>query len=243
MRDPICTAPPADPTLAVTALRYAAGDMTPADAEAFEARLADDQPARDALAEAVRLSAAASGLPSPTPDPLVRVAVAERLNPTWVTRVFPRRPYRGHPAAWASLGGAVAAVMTLAVVVNLNTDPGNPRVVGTAPSQGSHAAAAGLDDAVFPPTDANTATRVQPLPLPPHPNLNPMGMDPQPGAGSVAGPTVMPNPMTMPVPVPITPATQPAANTKPAANSIAECPCEPEPKAEPNIGGQIMSRL
>jgi hypothetical protein len=68
-------------------------------------------------------------------------------------------------------------------------------------------------------------------------------MDPQPGAGSVAGPTVMPNPMTMPVPVPITPATQPAANTKPAANSIAECPCEPEPKAEPNIGGQIMSRL
>lgn len=244
MRDPNCTALPADPTLAVTALRYAAGDMTPADAEMFEARLADDQTARDALAEAVRLSAAASGLPAPTPDPLVRVAVAERLNPTWASRLFPRRPYRGHPAAWAALGGGVAALLTVAVVVNLNTDPGTPRVVGDAPTQTTFAAAAGLEDPVLSPSDS-AATRVQPLPLPAHPNLNPMGMEPRPGEAAAAptvlpGPMGMATPMLMPTPTPV-PASTPA--TKPAANSIAECQGEPEPKAEPNIGGMIMSRL
>lgn len=238
MCDPTATSPPAH--LAVAALRYAAGDMTDADAEAFEARLGADQTARDALAEAVRLSAAASGLPSPTPDPLVRAAVAERLNPTWVSRLFARRPYRGHPATWAGLGGGVAAFLTAAVIVNLAPDTVTPRVVGPAPNHSSFQASAALEDAGGS-VDAPTATRVQPLPLPPHPGLNPMGLDPQPGATATAGPMTVPAPMTMPEPVP---ASTPAA--KPAANSVAEGTGEAAPKAGdpgPNIGGMIMSRL
>lgn len=246
MCDPTTTSPPAD--LSVAALRYAAGDMTAADAEAFEARLGADQTARDALAEAVRLSAAASGLPAPTPDPLVRVAVAERLNPTWVSRLFARRPYRGHPATWAGLGGGVAAFLTVAVVLNLAPDTVNPRVVGPAPNHSSFAATAGLEDAPGAPADAATATRVQPLPLPPHPNLNPMGMDPQPGDTAVAGPMTVPTPATLPTPM-VAPTPMPAITpaTKPAANSVAEGSTDPAaPKAGdpvPNIGGMIMSRL
>jgi hypothetical protein len=245
MRDPNCTDPPADAALAVTALRYAAGDMTPADAEMFEARLADDQAARDALAEAVRLSAAASGLPAPTPDPLVRAAVAERLTATWVSRLFPRRPYRGHPAAWAALGGGMAAALTVAVLLNLSSEPGTPRLVGPAPSHGMFAAAPALDDVVVPPTDANTASRVRPLPMPVHPNLNPMGLEPRPGEAAT-GPTVMPNPMGMATPMLMpTPAPLPTSpTTKTTGNSVAECPTDPqEPKADPMIGGMIMSRL
>jgi hypothetical protein len=161
-----------------------------------------------------------------------------------VSRLFPRRPYRGHPAAWAALGGGVAAALTVAVVLNLSTEPGDPQVIGTAPTHGAFAAAPALEDAPVPPADANVATRVQPLPLPAHPNPNPMGMDPQPGEAAASVPTVMPSPMGMatpmwmPVPVPTTPA------TKPTGNSIAECPGESqEPMGEPNIGGQIMSRL
>ncbi|MBX9580133.1 MAG: hypothetical protein K2X87_07470, partial [Gemmataceae bacterium] len=54
--------PTADPlALEALALRYAAGRLSPAAAAAFEARLETDQAARDALAEAVQLSAAALG--------------------------------------------------------------------------------------------------------------------------------------------------------------------------------------
>ncbi|MBM3981596.1 MAG: hypothetical protein FJ304_15225, partial [Planctomycetes bacterium] len=64
-----------DPTLQATALRYAADDLAPAERAAFEARLADDQDAREAVAEAVRLSAAALGAPAPAPHPSVRAAL------------------------------------------------------------------------------------------------------------------------------------------------------------------------
>jgi ferric-dicitrate binding protein FerR (iron transport regulator) len=56
-----------EPTLQATALRYAAGDLTQAESAAFETRLTTDQDARDALAEAVRLSAAALGQELPLP--------------------------------------------------------------------------------------------------------------------------------------------------------------------------------
>jgi hypothetical protein len=94
--------------LALTALRYAAGDLPPPQAEEFEGRMAADQEAREALGEAIRLSAAALHQPVPAPDPLFRVAVREALRPTVISRLFPRRPYRGHPLAWAGLGAAVA---------------------------------------------------------------------------------------------------------------------------------------
>ena len=97
------------PELALLALRYAADDLSPEEVAAFELRLADDQPAREALAEAIRLSASAVGQPPPAPGPATRIAVRDRLFPTWLTRLFPVRAYRGHPAAWAALGGCAAA--------------------------------------------------------------------------------------------------------------------------------------
>src|SRR5689334_7505879 len=100
--------PPAD-DLPLTALRYAAGELPPAEAAAFEDRLAVDQEAREALGEAIRLSAAALHRPAPAPDPLVLEAVRDELRPTLLSWLFPRRRYRGHPLAWAGLGGAVAA--------------------------------------------------------------------------------------------------------------------------------------
>ena len=67
MRDAI-TCPPADAELAVSALRYAAGEMTPADAEAFEARLgADGDPA--VAADAREAAAAVRGLLAQLPEP------------------------------------------------------------------------------------------------------------------------------------------------------------------------------
>ncbi len=102
---------PAD-DLALTALRFAAGELSADRAEEFAERMAHDQSARDALADAIRLSAAALGQPAPSPDPLVREAVREDLRPTLVNRLFRRRPYRGHPFVWAGLGGAVAAGLT-----------------------------------------------------------------------------------------------------------------------------------
>lgn len=104
--------PPA-PGLAVLALRYAAGDLPAGERDAFELRLAVEQSARDALAEAIRLSASALGQAPPTPSSAVRAGVRERLFPTWLTRLFPRRSYRGHPAAWAGLGGGVTAAVAL----------------------------------------------------------------------------------------------------------------------------------
>ena len=77
-----------DPTLQATALRYAARDLTASEAAAFEARLANDQDARDALAEAVRLSAAAIGQRPPAPRPSLRALVSKTCFVA-VTAVFP----------------------------------------------------------------------------------------------------------------------------------------------------------
>jgi len=79
-----------EPTLQTTALRYAAGDLTPGETAVFEAQLANDQNARDALAEAVRLSAAAIGQKPPTPHPSFRATIRARLS--WGRD-------RGHPLA------------------------------------------------------------------------------------------------------------------------------------------------
>lgn len=97
--------------ISLMALRYAAGDLDPVDEAAFEMRLAEDPAAQDALSEAVRLSAAAAGQVAPIPDPLTRQAVAERVAPSWLSRILARRPYRGHPMAWAAAGAAVAVTL------------------------------------------------------------------------------------------------------------------------------------
>lgn len=91
-----------DPTLQATALRYAAGDLTPDESEAFELLLATDEAAQDALAEAVRLSAAAIGQPAPAPTRSFRERVRERV-----------RVGRWSPLTWATTGAAAVAVATV----------------------------------------------------------------------------------------------------------------------------------
>ena len=129
-----------EPNLQATALRYAAGDLTPAEASEFEALLAVDQRARDALSEAVRLSAAALGQSVPAPDRSLRAAIRERLLgccPTWLAR----RAYRGHPLAWAGLGAvAVAACTVIGLALAERTHPAAPVASGQA-SPGSGAIA------------------------------------------------------------------------------------------------------
>ena len=102
--------------LSVTALKYAAGDMGSVDEAAFELKLACDPDAREALSEAVRLSAAAVGQPV-VPDPLFREAVIEKARPsnTLIGRLFARRPYRGHPLTWTATGATITATAALAV--------------------------------------------------------------------------------------------------------------------------------
>jgi hypothetical protein len=121
---PEANAPP-DPALQAAALRYAAGDLTPAEAAAFEAKLADDQPARDALAEAVRLSAAALGQEPPAPHRSFRAAIRERLagwRPGWLAR----RAYRGHPLLWSGAGAAAVAACTAAGLMLAGEPPHEP---------------------------------------------------------------------------------------------------------------------
>jgi hypothetical protein len=121
-----------DPALQTTALRYAAGDLPPAEASAFEGRLAADQDARDALGEAVRLSAAALGRSPPTPHRSYRALIRERLT-GWCPGWLARRAYRGHPLAWAGLGGAAVAACAAVGLSPADPDPVGPPAVAVVP--------------------------------------------------------------------------------------------------------------
>ena len=143
MHEPPAVEP--DPlALEALALRYAAGDLSKARASAFEARLADDQDARDALSEAVRLSAAALGQSPPAPDRSFRALIRDRLRPLnrWSPRWLTRRAYRGHPLAWGGLGAGVAAAAAI-LGLSLAEHPSPPTaqtvaVAETPPSAGHH---------------------------------------------------------------------------------------------------------
>lgn len=110
-------------SLSLSALKYAAGDLDPLEADAFELRLADDADARDALAEAMRLSSAAAGLSEPKPDPLFQNLVVERLRPatSFLSTVIARRPYRGHPLTWTTAGAGTTACAAVALWLALPT--------------------------------------------------------------------------------------------------------------------------
>ncbi len=139
-----------DPTLQSTALRYAAGDLAPDEVSAFEARLADDQGARDALAEAVRLSAAAIGQKPPAPHPAVRAFARARLG----------LGYRGHPVAWAGLGAVVVAACALVAVAL--ADRAAPEAATVAPATLPEAPAPHPDPA--PPVAPEALVVVEPPP-------------------------------------------------------------------------------
>ena len=112
---------------ALLALRYAAGELAGAEAEAFEERLATDAAAREVLGETVRLSAAVSGVPTPAPQSGILASVQDRLFPTPFRRLFPTQSYRGHPALWVGLGCLAAGLFALAL--ELSSDPAPQFVV------------------------------------------------------------------------------------------------------------------
>ncbi|MCU0703876.1 MAG: hypothetical protein MUF18_07845 [Fimbriiglobus sp.] len=214
---------PIDAELSLAALRYAAGEMPPPEAEQFEARLGDDQVAREALAEAVRLSAAASGLPVPTPDHQIRAGAIDQLFPTWASRLFPSRRYRGHPLAWAGLGGGVAAVVALAVGLTGWREPSS--AVTSIRAIPPAVVALEVADVDVPHTAAERPTG---------PTLNPMGMEKR---GAEPLDTACPLPVAVPS-VKVVPVTMP----KPVEPAVAEGGDEPNPMGEPKTG-PITSNL
>jgi len=164
------------PSLAWLALRYAAGELTGRDAEAFEARLGEEQEAREALSEAMRLSAAAAGVAEAKPDPLVREAIRDRLSPTWLSKAMPRRAYRGHPGLWLGMGCTIAVAGTLAwnsiPRLPVNEDPYVPT-----PMWSSGAIAATDSETTALPVGSGVPNSAQAMsPSKPSTKLNPMGM-------------------------------------------------------------------
>lgn len=81
--------------LDLAAFRYVAGEMTPDEAIGFEVRLADDQPAREAVSRAVALAERLAEA-GPAASPLV----ARRADYWWAVA----------PLAWMTAGAAVALV-------------------------------------------------------------------------------------------------------------------------------------
>jgi hypothetical protein len=100
------------------ALLYVGGEMNPTEASAFERLLGEDQRAREALVLAVELARTLDGLPTPSPNPAYRAEVRGRLLPqgacSWLVN---SRRYRGHPVAWATLGG-VAALLAVTLLTH-----------------------------------------------------------------------------------------------------------------------------
>jgi len=89
-----------------TAFCYASGDLDPAEAEQFEARLADDQEAREALARAVELTQVVAAAESRCGELVVAgghsPSYAARRPASWMTRL-----------SWAAIGGLAALVLAM----------------------------------------------------------------------------------------------------------------------------------
>src|SRR6266850_973110 len=78
---------------------YAADELSPAEAEQFEARLADDQAAREALARAVELTHAVAAAEAQSGD---FVTLAARSSTNWNTRL-----------SWMAIGGLASLLLAL----------------------------------------------------------------------------------------------------------------------------------
>jgi anti-sigma-K factor RskA len=78
---------------------YAAGELSVADAEAFEARLADDQSAREAVARAVELTQIVAAAEAQSGD---FVTPAARTTSDWNTRL-----------SWMAIGGLASVLLAL----------------------------------------------------------------------------------------------------------------------------------
>jgi hypothetical protein len=119
--------------LAWLALLYASGELDPGEVTQFEQRLAGDQQAREALAQAVPLALP----PGQTlaPDPAYRDRVRRRLRGRrswgWLVQ---RRTYPGHPILWSGAGAAAAAlVMAASFLLWVPASPGVQAPAGPPP--------------------------------------------------------------------------------------------------------------
>jgi hypothetical protein len=128
-----------------TAFRYACDELDEAAATQFEGRLADEQPAREALAEAVSILAAARvaeaepiGVPA---DVLCEVAAENRgaamaatvIVPASLERSFWERPLVQNPAVWF-LGGVAACLALMFGLSRSNPHADGPRHAAVATS-------------------------------------------------------------------------------------------------------------
>src|SRR6476660_6136234 len=78
---------------------YAAGELDGAEAESFEARLAEEQPAREALARAVELTQTVAAAEAQCGD---FVVPATRTKTDWNSRL-----------AWMAIGGLASVLLAL----------------------------------------------------------------------------------------------------------------------------------
>lgn len=83
------------------AWRYVAGELTEEEARAFERQLADEQPARESVAEAVELwQAIAAAAQPPCVAPVMPASVWDRIR---------------RPAGWISVGAAACLALVLGI--------------------------------------------------------------------------------------------------------------------------------
>ncbi len=94
------------------AFRYVAGEMTADESVTFEARLADEQHAREAVSRAVELT---ERLAAAAPAPAASVTLAQPIPPN-VASIWRRSLLRAaQPLAWMA-AGAAAAVLILGLL-------------------------------------------------------------------------------------------------------------------------------
>ena len=110
-----------------TAFCYAAGELDPAAAEQFEARLADEQPAREALARAIELTQAVAAAESQPPAYVVRPATRQRSK--WTTRL-----------SWMAVGGLASLLLAVLWSGALSPDRTTPTASRPAVAPGLAAA-------------------------------------------------------------------------------------------------------
>jgi hypothetical protein len=114
------------PTDAHLAFLYVSGEMNATETAAFERRLGEEQPLREALCQAVELMRTLEGLAPPMPRLAYRQRVRQRLRPTgWWRGLARRQMYRGHPALWSGLGAGAALLAVL--IVSPSLLPTNPQ--------------------------------------------------------------------------------------------------------------------
>jgi hypothetical protein len=106
-----------------TAFCYVSGELSPAEAEQFEVRLADDQEAREALARAVELTQVVAAAESRCGEVVTAGGhsppYAVRKSATWMTRL-----------SWMAIGGLAALVLAMVWSGGLSRfgfGPGNAR--------------------------------------------------------------------------------------------------------------------